>query len=82
MPTIFTVFGCRVAIYKNDHRPSHVHVIGQGHEAVFNLQCPNGLPVLRENYGFSHSEVSKISKELAKQIEMLCQSWRLIHGNY
>lgn len=34
--------GLRVVIYPNDHRPAHVHVIGNGCEAVFNLNCPNG----------------------------------------
>jgi hypothetical protein len=32
----------RVAIYPNDHRPAHVHVIGGGGEAVFILNCPGG----------------------------------------
>ena len=43
----------RVVIYSNDHRPAHVHVIGAGKEAVFELNCPPGPVVLRENYGFS-----------------------------
>ena len=29
-------------IYPNDHRPEHVHVIGAGAEAVFELRCPGG----------------------------------------
>jgi hypothetical protein len=42
----------RVVIYPNDHRPAYVHVIGPGHEAVFELNCPGGPVILRENYGF------------------------------
>ncbi|WP_199271807.1 DUF4160 domain-containing protein [Pseudoduganella flava] len=38
----------RVVIYPNDHRPAHVHVIGPGCEAVFDLHCPEGPPELRE----------------------------------
>ena len=53
MPTVLKVFGLRVVIYPNDHRPAHVHIIGNGCEAVFNLHCPKGPPELRENYGFA-----------------------------
>ncbi len=45
----------RVVIYPNDHRPVHVHVIGGGREAVFDLHCPEGPPEIRENYGFSRA---------------------------
>jgi hypothetical protein len=82
MPTVSTANGLRVVVYPNDHRPAHVHVIGNGREAVFNLHCPGGPSELRENYGFSRMELSRISKELNHQIESLCVSWRTIHGNY
>ena len=52
MPTVLSLDGLRVAIYPNDHRPAHVHVIGPGVEAVFDLRCPHGPPVLRESHGF------------------------------
>ncbi len=55
MVTVLRVNGFRVVIYPNDHRPAHVHVISAEHEAVFNLNCPDGPPSLRENYGFSPS---------------------------
>jgi hypothetical protein len=42
MPTIVRFAGYRVVIYPNDHRPEHVHVIGRGVEAVFEVNCPNG----------------------------------------
>lgn len=48
MPTIFSYAGHRVVIYSNDHRPAHVHVLGSGCEAVFELACPWGPPCLRE----------------------------------
>ena len=44
MPTVLRLDALRVAIYPNDHRPAHVHVIGAGYEAVFNLHCPDGPP--------------------------------------
>jgi hypothetical protein len=48
MPTILRFNGLRVVVYPNDHRPAHVHVIGAGCEAVFNLNCPDGRLELRE----------------------------------
>lgn len=82
MPTVLTIFGLRVVIYPNDHRPAHVHVQGNGCEAVFNLHCPDGPPELRENYGFSQKELGKIADALAKNLAELCKKWREIHGHY
>ena len=82
MPTALTIFGLRVAIYPNDHHPAHVHIIGNGCEAVFNLRCPIGPPELRENYGFSRKELIKIAGELAANLATLCRQWRQIHGHF
>jgi len=82
MPQIIKIFGLRVVIYPNDHRPAHVHIIGNGCEAVFNLRCPTGPPELRENYGFSRKEVEKILNELTGHLTLLCENWRTIHVNY
>ena len=61
MPTVGDrIDGLRVVIYPNDHRPAHVHVIGNGCEAVFKLNCPEGPPELRENYGFAAGKLSRI----------------------
>ena len=82
MPTVLTIFGWRVVIYPNDHRPAHVHVIGNGCEAVFNLHCPDGPPELRENYGFSRTDLAKIVRQLIANLAVLCSEWRRIHEHY
>jgi len=82
MPTVLTFFGLRVVIYPNDHRPAHVHVVGSGKEAMFNLRCPEGPPELRENYGFTVKELTRIAKALAANLASLCSAWRQIHGTY
>ena len=61
MPSVLTVFGLRVVVYPNDHRPAHVHVIGGGCEAVFMLNCPYGPVELRENFGFSRKDLIKVA---------------------
>lgn len=82
MPTVLTIFGLRVVIYPNDHRPAHVHIVGNGCEAVFNLHCPDGPPELRENYGFSRNELTRIVDGLVAHLAALCKHWRHIHGYY
>jgi hypothetical protein len=80
MVTVLRVDGFRVVIYPNDHRPAHVHVISAEHEAVLNLNCPDGPPELRENFGFSSSELGKITRLLADNLRKLCEAWSAIHG--
>ncbi len=82
MPTVLMIDGLNVVIYPNDHRPVHVHVIGNGCEAVFKLHCPHGPPELRENYGFSRKELGKIADGLNANLDNLCHEWRQIHGHY
>ena len=79
MPTVLRFPGLRVLIYPNDHRPAHVHVLGGGCEAVFNLHCPDGPPELRENYGFPKQELRRIAAALAAELVAICNQWSNIH---
>jgi hypothetical protein len=81
MPTVFRFNKLRVVIYVNDHRPAHVHVIGNGCEAVFVLNCLLGPVILRENYGFSRSELNRIEENLMSYLSQLCGRWEEIHGH-
>jgi hypothetical protein len=81
MPTVLRFDGLRVVIYPNDHRPAHVHVIGNGCEAVFNLNCPSGPPDLRENYGFARIDVTRIAAMLVASLLIACSGWERIHGD-
>ena len=80
MPTIVRFAGYRVVIYPNDHRPEHVHVIGKGVEAVFDLNCPNGEIELRENYGARRKQIAQIRRQLEPLQDRLCVAWEEIHG--
>ncbi|MHB1271448.1 MAG: DUF4160 domain-containing protein [Rhodanobacter sp.] len=82
MPTVLRFDGLRVVIYPNDHRPAHVHVKGATGEAVFFLHCPGGPPELRESYGFSRLEVSRIKEALSGELAALCDQWRTFHAHY
>lgn len=80
MPTVLWIGNLRVVIYPNDHRPAHVHVMGQGHEAVFELNRPEGLVTLRENYGFRKHELARIERALIHNLAGLLEAWEKIHG--
>ena len=82
MPTVLRIGGLRVVIWPNDHRPAHVHVKGADGEAVFNLHCPGGPPVLRESYGFRLADLNRIENALMAVIAALCAEWRTIHGDH
>ena len=79
MPTVARIGALRVVVYPNDHRPAHVHVMGGGCEAVFNLNCPSGPPELREHFGFSIAQVNRIKTALAGDLRHLCAEWSRIH---
>jgi hypothetical protein len=74
------VDGLRVAIYPNDHRPSHGHVIGPAGEAVFVLNCPGGPVSLRENFGFAGPALRSMAAALNAELGRLRKAWETIHG--
>lgn len=65
-------------IYPNDHRPAHV--IGNECEAVFKLNCPDGLIELRGNYGAARRQLASFARELTENLSRLCRGWEKIHG--
>ena len=71
-----------MVIYPNDHRPAHVHVMGNGGEVVFMLNCPSGPPELRAVFGFGFREVARLEAVLAAHLARLCEKWGGIHGAY
>jgi uncharacterized protein DUF4160 len=80
VPTVLRLGGLRVVIYPNDHRPVHIHVVGSDAEAVFNLDGPSGPVTVRENFGFSRPEVTRIERALLSHVEQLYRAWEEIHG--
>ena len=80
MPTVLRLDGLRVVIYPNDHRPAHVHVVGSDAECVFDLRCPDGPPLIRQNFGFSRARLTGIAREIGMALGRLCEEWRLRHG--
>jgi uncharacterized protein DUF4160 len=79
MPTILRIDGLRIVIYPNDHSPEHVHVIGAGCEAVFELHCSEGPVTLRESYGFTTRQLRRVMDQLNAELFELCSAWESIH---
>jgi hypothetical protein len=60
-----------------------VHVIGAGFALVFNLNCPDGPPELRDFTGKPKaSEIRRAGNLVEKHLAVLCEAWRKHHGNY
>ncbi len=81
MSTVMRIEGLKVMIWPNDHQPAHVHVMNRECEAVFNLNCPDGPPKLRGNYGFRGIDLTRIEAALAVFVTALCADWRQVHGH-
>ncbi|PIM54046.1 hypothetical protein CS062_06115 [Roseateles chitinivorans] len=95
MPTILKFDGLRAVIYLNDQRPGHIHVMGSGGEARFELRlgpdndAPFARPdrgrdaiLLRENHFFPHARLNRIVAVLASQLPRLIADWRALHGRH
>lgn len=81
MPTVLRFGAFRVSIYLNDHRPPHVHVLGRGGQAIFNLNCPAGPVELRAERRLTRAELGEIRRVLTANVQALCEAWRKIHGD-
>ncbi len=82
MPTVLRIGGLRVVIYPNDHRPPHVHVLGAGAEAVFNLIGTEDGVILRTSQGFSTAQLNRIAEALKTARAQLLAQWERIHDHY
>lgn len=77
----------RIVIYSEDHRPSHVHVVGPDQAAVLLLNCDDdptlhGPVEIRENRGFSARELRPFIELVEVNLALLCAEWRRVHGDY
>jgi Domain of unknown function (DUF4160) len=79
MPTILRIGGYRFVIYVFDHEPAHVHVKNNGGEAIFYLNCSQGPPTLRKNFGFGVSELTRIRRLIQENVDLLYKAWKELH---
>lgn len=79
MVTVHRALGFRFTIYKNDHEPAHIHVVGNGGEAKVQLSGPGGLALIW-TVGISHPDLRRIMREVEVELTRLVLKWQEIHG--
>ena len=71
--------GLRVLIYRFDHEPPHVHVIGDGIAKII-LTGADSRPELVYAKGMNTAEQRRAMKAVREAQLQLLQHWRDIHG--
>ncbi|MBX9898450.1 MAG: DUF4160 domain-containing protein [Qipengyuania sp.] len=79
MVTVHREAGLRFIIFKDDHPPAHVHVVGDG-RAKIELVGPDGNPRILHYQSFKTSDVRRMMQiAIERQAELLAR-WGSIHG--
>ena len=73
MPKIFEYFGFIFLFYSNEHEPIHVHVMKDGHEAIFEIILENGELV--ENHRRTSSKIPPLSEKDAATAEAFVKKY-------
>ena len=79
MITVLRAYGLRVVIYRHDHEPPHVHIIGDG-EVKIALAGPDGRPRVLQVTRMHDGDVRKALRAVVENRTMLLDLWRKIHG--
>ncbi|MBB4000247.1 DUF4160 domain-containing protein [Aureimonas pseudogalii] len=79
MVTVLRSLGLSVRIYKDDHPPAHVHVVGDG-MAKIDLLGPEGRPMIVWTRGMNRAEVRRAYGIVVENQTVLLERWREIHG--
>ncbi len=79
MVTVHREAGLRFIIFKDDHPPPHVHVVGDG-KAKIVIFGTEGDPELVYTDGLKAGDVRKAMRIVAEQQAMLMKRWEDYHG--
>jgi hypothetical protein len=71
--------GLRFVIFKDDHEPAHVHVLGDG-DAKIRLFGDDGLPKVEEAKRMKRPVLKRAKNIVKEQQFMLMNRWKEIHG--
>ena len=71
--------GLRFVIFKDDHEPAHVHVLGDG-DAKIRLFGNDGLPTVEEAKRMKRPVLKRAKNIVKEQQFMLMNRWKEIHG--
>ncbi len=79
MITILRASGLSVAIYRHDHEPPHVHVLGDGEVKIL-LGGIDDMPTVLSVNRMKFGDVKKALRAVADNKELLLAEWSRIHG--
>jgi len=79
MITVLQTYGLRVVIFRFDHEPPHVHVIGDGVARIF-LGDATHPPVIDYAKGMNNAEQRRALKAVKEAQMELLKQWSRIHG--
>ena len=79
MVTVLRSHGLSVRIYKDDHAPAHVHVVGDG-LAKIDLNGPDGRPSIVFTRAMNRAEARRAWHLVTQHRAFLLQQWEIIHG--
>ena len=71
MPTVIYIGSVKIRIYPKDHQPPHVHAVGPGCEAKFEIETL----LCSFSRGFSERDLRRIQNHLEDQQDYLMEVW-------
>ena len=76
MGEVTNFHGISIRVNPRDHSPPHLHVVGKGGHARFNILAMTWM----DSKGFSRSDLSAIKGVIERRIEECWDEWRHNHG--
>jgi hypothetical protein len=73
--TVLEFHGVKVRINPRDHLPPHVHVVGNGCRARFNISTMEWM----ESLGFTRSDLKAIEEVIWSRIDEIWLEWNRCH---
>lgn len=78
MVTVHREAGLRFIIFKDDHPPPHVHVVGDGKARIV-IAGADGEPELSYNDGLKAGDLRKAMRIVAEHRATLIERWKDYH---
>ena len=75
MSTIDEFNGVKIRVNPRDHYPPHIHIVGNGGSARFNIDSMEWM----ESLGFTRSDLKAIEEVIHRRIDEIWDEWRRGH---
>jgi len=75
MGTIVEFNGVKIRVNPRDHLPPHIHIVGNGGNARFNIDSMEWM----ESLGFTRSDLNAIEEVIHRRIAEIWDEWKKCH---